>query len=243
MPATLVLLHGFAGTGRAWDGVVDALGSQRYRSLAPDLRGHGSASAARPVTFEACVRDVLELTPGRFDLVGYSLGGRLALHVALAAPERVRCLTLISTTAGIEDPAARVGRRADDARLADEIERGSIEDFAARWLRGALFRDDGPEATRRARDDILRNEPAGLAAALRGIGTGEMEPLWHRLGALGGLDGTVVTGERDAKFTALGQRLAGAIAGARHLVVAGAGHALPRLTPGELAEVVGRAGG
>ena len=117
MPTTVVLLHGFAGTGRAWDPVVARLGRERYRQLVPDLRGHGAARAARPVTFDTCVADVLAAAPERFVLCGYSMGGRIALHVALAAPERVERLVLVATTAGIDDEAERAARRADDERL------------------------------------------------------------------------------------------------------------------------------
>ena len=114
MPATIVLLHGFAGTGRGWDAVVERLDAERYTALAPDLRGHGAARDRRPVTIEDCVADVLSAAPERFDLCGYSMGGRLALHVALAAPERVGRLVLVSTTAGIEDAAERASRRGSD---------------------------------------------------------------------------------------------------------------------------------
>src|SRR4051812_37649437 len=80
---SVVLLHGFAGTRRGWDLVAGALDAERYRPLAVDLRGHGTARDARPITFDACVADVLAAAPpGRFDLCGYSMGGRLALHVA-----------------------------------------------------------------------------------------------------------------------------------------------------------------
>src|SRR5439155_26158300 len=105
VPETVVLLHGFAGTGRLWDPVVARLDGERYRPLAPDLRGHGTAAARRPVTFAGCVHDVLGVVPHRFVLGGYSMGGRIALHVALAAPERVARLILVATTAGLEDPA------------------------------------------------------------------------------------------------------------------------------------------
>jgi len=87
-PETIVLLHGFTQTGRSWGPTISALG-ERYRALAPDIRGHGSASGARPVDFASVQADVLALAPERFALAGYSMGGRIALSLALAAPERV----------------------------------------------------------------------------------------------------------------------------------------------------------
>ena len=240
MRETLVLLHGFAGTGRGWDPVLARLDRERYTALAPDLRGHGARAGDRPVTFDAITADVLALAPERFALCGYSMGGRIALHVALAAPERVTALTLAATTAGIDDDRAREQRRAADAELARAIEEDGLEDFAERWLAQPLFADDPPAAQRLARADIVRNDPAGLAAALRGIGTGAMDPLWERLGDLG-MPATVLAGQRDAKFRELGERLVAALPGADRLLLArGAGHALPRVAPEAVAAAISR---
>lgn len=227
----VVALHGFAGTGRTWEAV-----SPRYR--APDLPGHGAAGDVRPVTFDGCVRRVLAAAPERFTLAGYSMGGRIALHVALAAPERVARLVLVATTAGIEDAGERAARRAADEALANEIEGGDIEAFVARWSAQPLFAGDPPEAVALWHEDMRRNEPAGLAAALRGIGTGAMAPLWGRLGELA-MPALVVVGERDAKFRAIGERLAAALPRAACEVVPRAGHGLPREAPGALAAAIG----
>ena len=241
MAETLVLLHGFAGTHRAWDGVVAALGAQRYIAAAPDLRGHGSAAGRRPVSFAACTQDIRALAPERFALCGYSLGGRVALHVALSAPARVTRLVLVATTAGIDDPAERAERRAADLALADATAAGTIADFVARWSAQPLFAGDPPGMARVWQADMRRNDPAALAEVLRGIGTGAMEPLWDRLGELT-MPVTVVAGERDAKFVALGGRLAAALPDARLVIVPGAGHGLPREAPGAVAEALRAAG-
>lgn len=233
----LVLLHGFTQTGRGWDEVVRHLGGERYRPLAPDLRGHGAAGSARPIDMKTCVRDVVELVADRFALVGYSMGGRIALHVALARPERVSKLVLVSTTAGIEDPAARAARRERDDELAAWIEAHPIDRFADRWGALPLFAAQTPEVAAAAREDRLRNEPGHLAAALRGIGTGVMAPLWDRLGVLD-MPAVVVAGERDPKFVALGCRLAEALPHAIRRVVSDAGHALPLEAPATVAKVI-----
>jgi 2-succinyl-6-hydroxy-2,4-cyclohexadiene-1-carboxylate synthase len=230
MPATVVLLHGFAGTRRAWDPVVERLDGERYTALAPDLRGHGDARDARPVTFEACVDDVLAAAPARFVLCGYSMGGRIAQHVALAAPERVERLVLAATTAGLDDDAQRAARRADDERLAAFADAATIEQFADRWAAQPLFAGTPPAAARIWREDLLRNDPRALARVLRGMGTGAMAPLWERLPALT-MPATVLAGADDAKFVALGERLAGALGDAELVVVPGAGHGLPREAP------------
>ncbi len=234
---SVVLLHGFGGTRRTWDGVLAHLSAERYRPLALDLPGHGDrVDAPRPIGFDGCVESVLESSPERFVLVGYSMGGRIALHVALAAPERVARLVLISATAGIDDPEERARRRDADHRLADEIEEGPIEEFVARWRSQPMFAEDPPEVGALARADQSRNRPDGVAAALRGIGTGDMEPLWGRLGRLR-IPVTVMAGNRDVKFCLLGERLAGLLPDARLHLVPG-GHGLPFEDPRAIAEAI-----
>jgi 2-succinyl-6-hydroxy-2,4-cyclohexadiene-1-carboxylate synthase len=239
VPESLVLLHGFGGTQRAWDRVVAQLSPQRYTPLALDLPGHGSAAQAKaPITFDSCVTHVLGHAPERFALCGYSLGGRVALHVALTAPERVTRLVLVSTSAGIENDAERSARRDDDRRLADELEQIPFAEFIERWRTQALFVDDPAEVGELARADQRRNDPHALAAVLRGIGTGEMTPLWSRLRELT-MPVTVVTGERDVKFRALGERMAALIPDFALVVVPG-GHVLPLESPVRIADALGR---
>jgi 2-succinyl-6-hydroxy-2,4-cyclohexadiene-1-carboxylate synthase len=237
VPESVVLLHGFSGTNRAWDGVVARLDPERYLPLALDIPGHGAAAdAGRPITFPGCVAHVLAAGPERFVLCGYSQGGRIALHVALAAPERVSRLVLVSTSAGIEDAAARAVRRSADHRLADELESGGwagFDSFIERWRAQPLFAGEPPEASRLAREDQRRNRPDALAAALRGIGTGEMEPLWDRLAELR-MPVAVLVGARDEKYRALGQRMKELLPDAQ-LVLAPGGHGLPLENPAAVA--------
>lgn len=233
MPESLVLLHGFGGTHRAWDGVLALLDRERYLPRALDLPGHGeAASAERPITFESCVSHVLERSPEGLVLCGYSLGGRIALNVALAAPERVRRLVLVSSGPGIEDPDERAARRESDEALARELETAPYEEFIERWRTQPLFAQEPPEAGALAREDQRRNDPDALAAVLRGIGTGEMLPLWDRLSELA-MPVTVVTGERDEKYVELGRRMTRLLP-AGELVVVPGGHGLPLENPGGL---------
>jgi 2-succinyl-6-hydroxy-2,4-cyclohexadiene-1-carboxylate synthase len=233
----LVLLHGFAGTRRTWDGVLSHLPAERYRPLALDLPAHGSqAGADRPIDFDAAVESVLRRSPPRFALCGYSLGGRLALHVALAAPERVASLALVASGPGIEDPAERAERRAADRALADEIEDSSIDRFAERWCAQPMFLRDPAQVQALARADYLRNDPVDLAAVLRGLGQGEMASLWERLGELT-LPVTAIAGERDAKLQAIARRMVGLLPDGRLEIVAG-GHRLPLESPRAVAAVL-----
>jgi 2-succinyl-6-hydroxy-2,4-cyclohexadiene-1-carboxylate synthase len=236
-PESLVLLHGFGGTHRAWDGVVGHLSAERYRPLALDLPGHGDqVDAPRPIGFDGCVTSVFERSPERFVLAGYSMGGRIALHVALAAPERVTRLVLVSATAGIEDDGERAARSERDRRLADEIEEGTIGRFVERWRGQPMFADDPSEVDALARADQLRNRPDGIAAALRGVGTGEMRPLWGRLHELT-MPVAILVGERDTKFHAPGRRMAELLPHAT-VTVLGGGHVLPLENPVAVAEAI-----
>jgi 2-succinyl-6-hydroxy-2,4-cyclohexadiene-1-carboxylate synthase len=236
-PEELVLLHGFGGTRRTWDGVIGLLDRERYRPLALDLPGHGElAGAPPPITFDACVERVLAAAPPRTVLCGYSLGGRVALHVALAAPGRVARLVLVSATAGIDDEAERAARRAADGALAAALEQRPFAEFIARWSEQPVFAHDPPAVHAAMRAEQLRNRPAALAAALRGIGTGEMAPLWGRLGELT-MPVAVLVGERDRKFHAPGRRLAELLPDARLRIVPG-GHRLPLENPEALARAL-----
>jgi 2-succinyl-6-hydroxy-2,4-cyclohexadiene-1-carboxylate synthase len=237
MPETLVLLHGFGGTHRAWDPVLSELDHERYNPLVPDLRGHGTKADVRPISFDGCVADVLAAAPDELVLCGYSLGGRVAQHVALAAPERVTRLILVSTSGGIADDAARAARVAEDERLADELTRMSIEELADHWMANPLFEATPPEASRWWRADLLRNDPIALAEVLRAIGGGAMAPLWDRLGTLT-MPVTIVVGGRDTKFLEHAERFAQLLPQADVHVVGGAGHGIPREAPRELAALI-----
>lgn len=237
MVESVVLLHGFSGTRHVWDGVLAHLPAERYRPLALDLPGHGEqAEAPRPITFDGCVESVLDRGPERFVLAGYSMGGRIALHVALAAPERIERLVLIGVTAGIEDEQERARRRASDGGLADDLERGSFEQFIERWRAQPLFAGEPADVSALARADQRRNRPDALAAVLRGVGTGEMRPLWDRLGELE-MPVTVVVGDRDVKFQEAGRRMVELIPRAELRVVPGTHH-LPLENPQAVAEAV-----
>ena len=232
-----MLLHGFAGTRRAWEPVIAGLEPERYRPLALDLRGHGSARDRRPVTVEACVADVLGAAPARFALCGYSLGARVALHVALVAPSRVTRTVLVSGTAGIEDEEERASRRAADEALATQMETMTIAAFVDHWAELPLFAGEPPAVAAAAREDRLRNDPVALAAALRGLGAGVMAPVWGRLGELG-MPVVLVVGEGDEKYRTIAEQMAARLPAARLVVVPGVGHGVVREAPAALVRII-----
>lgn len=235
----LVLAHGFTQTARSWE-VVESLLAQRLptATFSPvDLPGHGSATRLRRDLWRSA--DHLVGHGGRGVYVGYSMGGRVALHAALRHPEKVERLVLIGATAGIDDEAGRAERRASDQALADRIMTQSLAGFVDAWLDNPLFA--GLDEHTAMRSDRLRNTRAGLASSLRLCGTGTQEPLWDRLGEIR-CPTLVLVGERDDKFRALGERLVAGLADARMVVVADSGHSVhleqPEATADAIAEFV-----
>jgi 2-succinyl-6-hydroxy-2,4-cyclohexadiene-1-carboxylate synthase len=218
----VVLVHGFTQTGRSWAAVTNDLAAD-HEVVRVDAPGHGGSDAIRADLGRGA--ELLAEAGGRATYVGYSMGGRLALRLALDRPEVVRSLVLLGATAGIDDPTERAGRRADDEALADRIERDGVDSFLHRWLAQPLFAtlpDDPDERAARA-----ANPPTGLASSLRLAGTGTMDPPWW--GELNRITAPtlVLAGEHDAKFTALGGRLAAAIGPpATFRPIGGAGHAV-----------------
>ncbi len=219
----IVFAHGFTQTGRSWDAVIDALGVSigGIDAVAPDLPGHGDAAELRGDLWQCA--DALASVGGAGCYVGYSMGGRVALHTALRHPGVVERLVLIGATAGIDDDDERSARRTSDNELADRIIRRSVPAFLDEWLDNPLFA--GLTASSAMRDDRLRNTATGLASSLRLAGTGTQEPLWDRLGEIR-CPVLVIVGERDSKFTALGERIVDGVGDGRMVIVPGSGHSV-----------------
>ncbi len=220
----LVALHGFTQTGRSWGAVERALGQT---ILAPDLPGHGSATDECPRDLHGAAALVADRTAALLHgrsawWIGYSLGGRVLLHLALSRPTLVAGLVLVSSTAGIDDATERASRKTADEVLATEIERDGLHRFLDRWAAQPLFATLSVSDEERA--DRLRNTADGLASSLRSCGTGTQTPLWDRLRELT-IPTVVITGELDTKFTSLGRRLTSALPNAVHEELADAGHA------------------
>ena len=216
----LVLVHGFTQTGRSWGPIASNLGRD-HEVVAVDAPGHGGSAAVRVGLVDGA--HLLGAVGGRATYVGYSMGGRLALHLTLAEPALVERLVLIGAAAGIEDPGERAARRAADEDLAADLERFGLDAFLDRWLAGPLFTTLPDDQADRA--ERLRNTPAALASSLRLAGTGTQDPLWDRLPEIGA-PVLLLAGELDAKFRAVAERMARAIgANAQTAIVPAAGHA------------------
>jgi 2-succinyl-6-hydroxy-2,4-cyclohexadiene-1-carboxylate synthase len=236
----LLLLHGFTGTARSWSAVTEAWSADR-RVIAPDLLGHGGSDAPvepalyaldRQATALVDLLTLLEAAPAT--VVGYSMGARLALVLALEHPGTVERLVVESPSAGIDDPAARAARRDADEHLALDIERDGVAAFIDRWEALPLFSSHAslpPEVWAAVREERLRHTTTGLAASLRGAGQGAMEPFSDRLAELT-MPTLVIGGALDSTGLERARRVAAGIAGARLEVVADAGHTPHLESPG-----------
>ncbi len=242
-PAILAL-HGFSGSGRDFAPIAEHLERQ---VAAPDLVGHGPGNAPDDPAAYSMERVVArlegtlnELKLGRVPVLGYSMGGRTALHFALAHPERTEALVLVGATPGFRDAADSAARiQADEAR-ARAVEAGGVDEFAARWeelpIIATQARIAAPwgEAMRQRRRE---HEAAGLASSLRGMGTGAMESVWGRLAELD-VPTLLITGAEDTRFTAIARDMLGLLPRASHIVIRRAGHCAHLERPDEAAAQV-----
>lgn len=226
----LLMLHGFTGSAVAWRNLA---GAWPYRVIAVDLPGHGRTGcptdagryAIESVAADlAVLLDRLQAIPAH--VLGYSMGGRLALYLAVTRPSLIRSLILESASPGLETEEARLARRIQDAALADRIETEGIEAFVTEWESLPLFapqRRLSPEVRGALRRQRLHNNPHGLAGSLRGMGTGSQPSLWPSLSEVQ-LPVLLLAGGLDEKFRSINERMAASLPDARLQIMADAGH-------------------
>lgn len=230
--ARLVLVHGFTQTARSWDALAESL-SADFQVVAVDAPGHGGSAGVRADL--ASGARLIGAAGGRATYIGYSMGGRLCLHLALDRPDLVERLVLVSATAGIDDADERAARRTADEMLATSIGRDGIDAFLARWVAQPLFASL-PDPTL---DDRRRNTVDGLASSLRLAGTGTQEPRWDALPTLT-MPVLLVAGALDAKFVAATERMATQLPDATAEIVDDAGHTVHLEQPAAFEEVLRR---
>ena len=228
----ILLLHGFTGDSTTWDRVCADL-RDSYQLIAPDILGHGKSAKpgdAERYQMRAVADDVIamldQLGVERAHLLGYSMGGRLALHLALRHATRFSSLVLESASPGIEDKRERDERRRRDESLARGIEDGGIDAFVEYWESLPLWesqRDLSPGITRAQREGRLRNDATGLANSLRGMGAGAQPSVWRDLSEVK-LPTLLLAGEYDHKFRAIKESMQRQMTNASLHVIPGAGH-------------------
>jgi 2-succinyl-6-hydroxy-2,4-cyclohexadiene-1-carboxylate synthase len=230
---TLVLVHGFTQNRRCWGPEAQALAAD-HEVVRVDAPGHGRSAGiiAGLRTGGRLIAD----QGGEATYLGYSMGARFCLHIALTNPELVRGLVLLSGTAGIEDDAERSARRQQDLRTAARIEQEGLDAFLEGWLAQPLFARLPAERAFRA--ERMENTVEGLMSSLEQAGTGSQDPSWRKLARLE-MPVLVLAGAEDAKFVALAERMAATIgANADLAVIEGAGHAAHLEQPDRFLAVV-----
>jgi len=231
---TIVLLHGFTGSGANWADHAAHFRAAGLRVLTPDLPGHGKNQSASSDDYTtqstaAQLAALLESTEsGPVHLLGYSMGGRLALYFALHYPAQVASLLLESASPGLATAEERASRIASDNALADRIESEGIPAFVTFWESLPLWKSQEKlpiDALEWLHEKRLQNNATGLALSLRGMGTGIQPSLWDRLGELA-MAVLLLAGEEDAKFVAIAQQMAERIPHARLVIGPNAGHTI-----------------
>ena len=229
----LFAIHGFTGSAATWAPLAEALGGF-FTVVSVEMLGHGGSScpeAPARYSMQHTVEDLLGVQDAlgvrTSAWLGYSMGGRIALSVAVAAPERCGALVLESASPGIADETERAQRAEEDERLARWIETAGVEAFVDYWEGLPLFASQGklPASVHDGlRTQRLSNQAMGLANSLRGVGAGVQPPCHDALPQLS-MPVRCIAGEEDARYLQLAQEMASVIPHGEAFIIPGAGHA------------------
>lgn len=226
MRAGLLFLHGFTGSAASWSAIAEPIPGERA-VLAPALVGHGDAVDVAAQSFEGEVDRIAYLAAGRpWHVVGYSLGGRLAIGLLVRHPELCVSAVLIGAQPGLRTEEERRARRAADERWCAILAERGLSAFVSEWESQPLFASqlELPAAVLAAqRAERLNQSAAGLVRSLRTTGLGVMPSYSESLRNVRA-PVSLVAGERDTKFTAIAGDMAAILPNAAVEVVAGAGH-------------------
>lgn len=241
----IVMLHGFTGSVATWEKVASSLTT--YRVIAIDLIGHGQTDSPKDVAAYKMENQILQLEAlfqqlklQEFILLGYSMGGRVALAYATAFPNRISHLILESASPGLKTGEERAARRLSDEGLANQIQTNGIEAFVNKWENIPLFATQKklpPNVQQVIREERLSQSVTGLANSLRGMGTGAQSSLWSSLGDLT-MPVSLITGEQDKKFCKIAEEMQALIHNSRHDIVNNVGHAIHVENPEQFATIV-----
>ena len=229
-----LLLHGFTGDSSTWVPFCPVWG-KHSRLIIPDIIGHGKTEAPNEIhrySIEAAAADIIKLLDqleiAQIDVLGYSMGGRLALTIALVYPERVRKLILVSASPGLKTEEERTFRRMKDRELADFINERGIQSFVDYWEAIPLFSTmvNLPNRTKESiREQRLSNSATGLSNSLLGMGTGSQPSWWDKLNMLS-CEVLLITGEKDEKFCKIAEKMQAEMKKASWIVINDGGHAI-----------------
>jgi len=242
----LLLLHGFTGSVESWRKFVSIWESRRKLILV-DIIGHGSSDSPDHVQrygidqVAADLDGILhKLNVVQTDVLGYSMGGRLALTFAILYPHRVGKLILESSSPGLKTEEERLARIKDDETLAARIEENGVERFVREWENIPLFatqRRLPTEVQESIRLQRLKNNGKGLANSLRGMGTGQQPSWWESLAGIT-IPTLLLCGEEDKKFCRIAFEMEQLMPNAIVLQISQCGHAIHVEQPQIFAKIV-----
>lgn len=224
----ILFLHGFMGDCRDFNAVIRHL--PEFCCLAVDLPGHGQTEVGQDSNYQMeniALRLTELLTQLQIEqciLVGYSMGGRIALYLTIHFPQFFRGTVLESASPGLATKLERDRRIVRDSQLSDRLETESLADFLNRWYSNPLFKSFRTHPNyQQAISCRLQNNPAKLAKSLRSHGLGKQPSLWARLREVE-RPLMLVTGELDPKFQAINQKMLDFFPQAHLVVVEDSGH-------------------
>lgn len=227
----VVLLHGFTGSHHSWSSFISEW-QDEFQLITIDLPGHGKTTTNTPRTMEACCHDLqqlfdnLELTT--VHLVGYSMGGRVALSFAMLFPQYISTLILESSSPGLRSKDEQRQRVKNDEKLAQQIETDGLEAFVNFWESIPLFvsqRKLGEDLQHSIRTERLSQTEKGLTDSLRHMGTGSQPSWWDKLAGLN-KPVLLIVGELDEKFVKINKEMEKSLSKAELEIVENAGHAI-----------------
>ncbi|MFK7802283.1 MAG: 2-succinyl-6-hydroxy-2,4-cyclohexadiene-1-carboxylate synthase [Anaerolineae bacterium] len=242
----LLLLHGFTGSTENWWPLIPDL-AESFQTITVDLPGHGKTESPTDYlryAMESVSKDIIQLMESldheRFNLLGYSMGGRTALYLAVHYPDRINKLILESASPGLKTAAEREGRREFDNKLANRIQEEGIDKFVAFWESISLWesQESLPDNVKtNLRKIRLANNADGLVKSLRGAGTGEQPSVWPHLPKIEN-PVLLLTGELDHKFCDIAAEMLSKLPNGQHQVVLKAGHTVHLENPNRWLEVI-----
>lgn len=241
---TVMFLHGFLGNGGSWHEIIQVL-KRRFFCITVDMPGHGKSLSIDEswYKFSGCakllIRMLDKMNRDRFSLVGYSMGGRSGLYLALNYPDRIDKLVLESSSPGLKTKKEQRDRQRADKKLAQELKNGTLEDFLRKWYSQPLF--ESLKKDKKKFEAVFKerqkNDGQGLAASLRHTGTGVQESLWGKLKELY-IPTLLIVGEYDLKFQAIAKKMSAKSEKIKVNCVSGAGHNVHFEKPPEYARIL-----
>ena len=242
----VLLLHGFTGSGEDWEFLIPSL-KKTCNLYTIDLVGHGrsdSPSDAGHYTMDSLtgylnefIGKVIKNNPV---MLGYSMGGRIALSYAAAFPENIKALILESSAWGIKEKDQRETRIKEDEKIAGFILSSSMEEFTEFWMNRPIFKTQknlNPEILKRVKSGKMKNNPVGLSNSLLAAGTGKMNPPQNNIKGFR-MPVLLITGGLDKKFTGINSEMAALLENAKHVTVPEAGHNVHLEKPGIFTNVI-----